>query len=299
MSELEIFHHKPVLVNEVLEYLNPQPYKTYLDVTFGSGGHTQAILDKEPTCKVIALDWDQKSLDTYGPPLEEKYGDRLHLLWGNFALIYKILKKEKIQKIDGVLADFGTSQMHLMERDGFSFVYDTPLDMRMSPAHQRLTAEQVVNDFSEQKLRELFWKLGEERYAKQIAYAIIQARAKKKIRTTVELANIIKKSVPFDKKQRIHPATRVFQAIRIYVNQELSNISALFPAVMNVLKPGGHFVCISFHSLEDRLVKVFFREQEQLGKVKILTPKAISGTTEEIKENPSARSARLRAIEII
>ncbi len=293
------FYHKPVLVNEVLEYLKPQPHKVYLDVTFGSGGHTQAILDKESTCKVIALDWDQESLETYGLPLKEKYGDRLQLLWGNFALIYKILKKEKIKTIDGILADFGTSQMHLMQRAGFSFAHDTPLDMRMSPAHQRVTAEQVVNDFSEEKLRELFWQLGEERYAKQIVAAIVQERKKKRIRSTSKLAQIVKKAVPYDKKQRTHPATRVFQAIRIYVNQELSNISSLFPAAMGVLKSGGRFVCISFHSLEDRLVKTFFKEQESLGRVVLLTPKGVTGTPEEIKQNPSARSARLRAVEIV
>ena len=161
MTETHIIH-KSVLVKEVLEYLNPQPHKTYLDVTFGAGGHTRAILQAEPTCKVIALDWDQKSLDTFGPALQEEFGDRLHLIWGNFALLYKLAKEHQISNVDGILADFGTSQMQIFERPGFSFSRNTPLDMRMSPSHQKVTAAELLNKSTEDKLREIFFQFGQK-----------------------------------------------------------------------------------------------------------------------------------------
>lgn len=291
--------HKPVLVNEVLTYLNPQPNQTYIDVTFGSGGHTRAILEKESTSTVIALDWDICSLETHGAPLQEKYGDRLKLVWGNFALLYKIVKKEGIKQVDGILADFGTSQMHLMERAGFSFSRDTPLDMRMSPSHQRMTAADIIATASEEKLRQIFWQLGEERYARQIARAIMQERKKKAIKTTKQLASLIEWVVPLSKRVRgFHPATRIFQALRIYVNKELDNIVSFLSAAIRILKPGGRIVCISFHSLEDRIVKQFFVEQEQRGVLEIVTPRVVVPTQQEVRMNPSARSAKLRAARI-
>src|SRR5579863_1033369 len=225
-EQLEPMYHKTVLVDEVLEYLNPQPNKLYCDVTFGSGGHTRAILEKEPRCNVVALDWDATSIETYAPEFEGKYSDRFQILWGNFAQLYRILKKAKIEKVDGILADFGTSQMHIKERAGFSFFRDSELDMRMSPAHQQTTAEHVVNRSSEEKLCELFWQLGQEPHAKKIAKAIVEARKNKKISTTRELALIIEKVVPRQSRaSKIHPATRVFQALRMYVNHELNNIN--------------------------------------------------------------------------
>lgn len=296
MSEKTVRTHKSVLTNEVLEYLNPQPGKTYLDVTFGIGGHTSAILDAEPTCSVIAMDWDTRALEEFGPALQEKYGDRLHLVWGNFALLYKIAAKEGIHGVDGILADFGTSQIQIFERPGFSFDTDTPLDMRMSPPHQKITAEEVVNKSSEQALEQMFWQFSDERHARPIARAIVEQRKIKRITTTKQLAAIIMKAIPHSPtRQRIHPATRVFQALRIYVNKELDNISAFLPAALKLLNPGGRLVCISFHSLEDRLVKDFFREQEQLLNLDVLTPKVVTATDEELEQNASSRSARLRA----
>ena len=291
--------HKSVLVDEVLHYLNPQPGKVYLDVTFGAGGHTRAILEKEPKCSVIAMDWDTRAIELFGEPLKEEFGDRLKLLWGNFSLLYKILKKERIDSVDGVLADFGTSQVQITQRAGFSVRRSTPLDMRMSPAHQKLTAEIVVNQSSELKLRELFWQLGEERYAKQIARAIVEYRQKRPLKTTDELAQIIEKAVPYNPRLKIHPATRVFQALRIYVNNELDNIHSFLPVALDLLNPEGRLVCISFHSLEDRIVKQFFKDREAENKVEILTPKVVTATTEELKRNPSARSACLRAVEVL
>ncbi len=133
--EKPVFFHKPVLVQEVLTYLNPQPGKQYLDATFGSGGHSRAILAHEPGCSVIGMDWDLVSLDTYAPALEQEFGERFSTLWGNFSHLYKLLKKEGIAQVDGILADFGASQIHLMQRPGFSFYKDTPLDMRMAPSY--------------------------------------------------------------------------------------------------------------------------------------------------------------------
>jgi len=301
MSE-EKFFHKSVLVEEVLHYLSVKPCGTYLDVTFGSGGHTRAILEKEPKCSVIALDWDSVSLETYGPLLQEEFPGRLKLIWGSFSLLYKILKKEKIGLVDGILADFGTSQMQIVQRPGFSFRIDTPLDMRMSPGHQKLTAEQVLKDSSELKLSEIFWQLGQERYSRQIAHAIVRERKKKWIKTTRQLAEIVEKAVPRvprAKREKIHPATRVFQALRIYINKELDNIHAFLPASLRALRPGGRLVCISFHSLEDRIVKNFFKEKAQIGEVDILTPKVIVPSEDEVLANPASRSAKLRAIEVV
>ena len=300
--DAEKFFHKPVLVDEVLEYLDPKPGGVYLDVTFGSGGHTRAILEKELDCSVVAFDWDSKAIDAYGPEMMERFPGRLRLVWGNFALLYKILKKEKISNVDGILADFGTSQIHITERPGFSVYRDTLLDMRMSPSHQKLTAAQVLKDSSEEKLREIFWQLGEEKYARQITRAIIEERKKRRIRTTAQLAELVQNAVPRPprgKRQKIHPATRVFQALRIFVNKELDNITAFLSVAIRTINPGGRLVCISFHSLEDRIVKSIFKERENIGQVKILTPKVITATDEEIAKNPSSRSAKLRAAEIL
>lgn len=291
--------HKSVLVNEVLEYLDPKPGHVYLDVTFGSGGHTRAILTKEPKCSVIAMDWDMEALDRFGPPMQEEFGDRLRLVWGNFSLLYKILKKEGIKSVDGILADFGTSQVQIIEKAGFSVYRDTPLDMRMSPAHQQMTAAGEIATASEEKLRQIFWQLGDERYAKQIARAIVEERKKRRIETTGQLADLVEKVVPADARQKIHPATKIFQALRIYINKELANIESLLAVSLREVNPGGRIVCISFHSLEDRIVKRFFQEHEAQGELSIITRHAVTASTNELQENPSARSAKLRAAQII
>jgi 16S rRNA (cytosine1402-N4)-methyltransferase len=293
-------YHKPVLINEVLTYLKPQPNKVYLDVTFGGGGHTQAILDAEPTCKVIAMDWDKKAIELNSPRLVEKYGDRFKIIWGNFSHFYKIMKKERITQIDGLLADFGTSQYQIHEKEGFSFRKNTPLDMRMSAAHQLRTAADIVNEYSEKDLQYIFQEYGQETHARSIARAIGEARKIKKFRTTDDLTLLIEKLVnpkAFQAKRGIHPATQVFQALRIEVNNELGNIRSLLSAAIPLLSPGGRLVCISFHSLEDRLVKTFFKEHEST--LSILTPKPVVATPEEITINASSRSAKLRTAEKI
>lgn len=285
-------YHKSVLVNEVLEYLAPKPGGVYIDATFGGGGHTRAILEKEPTSSVIAFDWDKIAIETNGPALQEEFGDRLRLIWGNFGQMGLLLKKHKINKVDGILADFGTSQFQIKEREGFSFARSTPLDMRMSQGHYKVTAADIVNFADEKELVHVFGELGEEPASRTIARALIAARKGKKIRTTGDLVDIILSVKPY-REGHIHPATRVFQALRIAVNKELENIHSFLITSPQVLNAGGRLVCISFHSLEDRLVKQFIRDHA--ADFKNLTPKVVMATEQEVKENPSSRSARLRA----
>ncbi|MFH0898607.1 MAG: 16S rRNA (cytosine(1402)-N(4))-methyltransferase RsmH [bacterium] len=295
-NESEKMYHKSVLIKEVVQYLAPQPGKVYVDATFGGGGHTQAILDSEPLCKVIALDWDMQAIEQNAAPLCEKYGDRLRVIWGNFALIHRILKKEKIESIDGILADFGTSQFQIFEKSGFSFRKDSPLDMRMSKAHYKTTAADILNTYSEQKLAHILFEYGEERLSKRIARAIVEMRKKRPFKTTQQLADLVEEIVgtPKGRKKFIHPATKTFQALRIEVNHELDNIKGFLASALKLVNPEGRIVCISFHSLEDRIVKTVFRESN----VEILTPKPVTASLEEIELNPSARSAKLRAARI-
>lgn len=291
-------YHKSVLVDEVLEYLSPKPGGVYVDATFGGGGHTRAILEYEPECSVIGMDWDMVALEKNGEPLQEEFPDRLTLVWGNFADIVRKLKKQGITKIDGVLADFGTSQFQLFERAGFSFHHDTPLDMRMSPAHQKATAAEIINKATPEKLIEIFKEYGQEPFARKIVRAIVAERSNKHFQTTGQLAKLVE-SVVGKSKKRIHPATRVFQALRIFVNDELHNIDSFLKGSLKVLAPHGRIVCISFHSLEDRIVKQFFKEYSSKGELNILTPKVIIPTAQEVEKNPSSRSSKLRAAEYI
>lgn len=297
METLELTRHEPVLVKEVLHYLDPQPNKLYLDATFGGGGHTKAILTQEQAAAVVAMDWDQQGLDANGPPMEEQFGERLTLCWGNFATADRNLKKIGIEEIDGALADFGTAMYQLKHRPGFSFAHDSPLDMRMSPAHGQVTAAQLLNKASEQKLREIFFEYGQETNSKRIAYAIVTERAKRPFVTTRQLAQLIENLVP--RTRGIHPATRVFQALRIFINRELDNIRSFLPAASRIIRPGGNLVVITFHSLEDQIVKHYFRQAEQEGRMKILTPSPISAGPDEIERNPASRSAKLRAAQIL
>jgi 16S rRNA (cytosine1402-N4)-methyltransferase len=292
--------HKSVLVNEVLQYLNPKPGKTYIDVTLGCGGHTSAILDLEPTCNVIGIDWDQKSIDQNAPLLETKYGDRIKIIWGNFAHLYKLLKNEGIKNVDGILADFGTSQLQIQEREGLSFMKDSPLDMRMSKSHYHTTAATILNTCSENEIANILFEYAEEHNARKIARAIIAKRKTESFKTTSQLVKLIETIIPRytnKGKKHTHPATKTFQALRIAVNNELENIKSFLHASLPFLAPNGKLVCISFHSLEDRIVKSFFKEKECLLELKILTPKAITASVDELALNQSARSAKLRVAE--
>lgn len=286
--------HKSVLVAEVVEYLNLRPGGLYVDATFGGGGHTRAILRAEPTCRVIGCDWDKEELDKQAQLILEEFPGRFETLWGNFADLPRLLHKKKIDRVTGILADFGTSQIQIGTRAGFSFGRETPLDMRMSTAHFKTTAAHIVNQASEAELAEIFWRYGEERFSRRIARVICEERRKKKIDTTTELARVVCIVVPF-RRGVIHPATRVFQALRIVVNKELDNIHALMQGSAGLIEPGGRLVCISFHSLEDRIVKLFMREHKQ--EFITITPHVVIAGEAELAVNLSARSAKLRAAE--
>lgn len=286
-------YHIPVLVDEVLTYLDPQPGKLYLDATFGGGGHTRAILQREPKCRVLAVDWDLNALQQNEPVLSAEFGERLQCALGNFANLGPVLKRLNITSVDGILADFGTSQHQIKNSAGFSVYQDLPLDMRMSAGFHKLTAAVILNTYDVGRLARLFQVYGEEHQAYKIARAIVAARNRSKLRTTGELAKLIEQVVPVPAHhKRLHPATKVFQALRIYVNQELENIAALLKFAPQVLNQDARLVCISFHSLEDRLVKQALRADQRF---EILTPKVVVGTAAEIRANPSARSAKLRA----
>lgn len=294
--------HKPVLVNEVLQYLQPKPNGLYIDATFGGGGHTRAILSAEPTARVFALDWDQEALLANAESLKQEFGERFTYAWGNFALVYRLAHKNNIAQVDGVLADFGTSQDQLAHKAGFSWNSDTPLDMRMSPSHQRTTAAHFLRRATEKDLAEVFTQYGQEPFSRAIARAIIAERALRAIATTCQLAHLVEKTVGHKKqKSGTHPATQVFQALRIYVNKELDNIHAFLAGALQLTKPDGRIVCISFHSLEDRLVKQFFNEHpcapDKKG-LEVLTPRVITASEEELAINRASRSARLRAAKV-
>jgi len=286
-------YHITVLLEEAVQSLITQPGGIYLDATFGGGGHSRKLLEADPTCKVIALDWDKEALERNAPALEKEFGNRFISEWGNFTNCYKLLAKHKIKKIDGALADFGTSLFQIKHEDGFSFSQDTPLDMRMSKGHHYFNAAYVVQRFSAEQLAKILFTYGEEPSARKIAAAIVAVRdTGKKIETTKQLADLVQKVLPVRGYQRIHPATKTFQALRIFVNKELENIELYLKNVLPLIKSGGRLACISFHSLEDRIVKDFFRDNPQV--LTPITKKPIIPSDEEVARNRASRSAKLR-----
>jgi len=291
---MERSYHIPVLVHEVVEQLRPLAGGVYVDVTFGGGGHTEALLRAEPGCRVIACDWDEQALRLNAPRLEALFPGRLTIIWTNFARLSYQLKEHKIGKVNGILADFGTSQYQIKESKGFSFAIESALDMRMSPAHQQVTAAHIVNQSTPEELLHILWEYGEERFARQIVQAIVAVRKIAPLTTTTMLAELIEGVVP-RAGSRIHPATKTFQALRMVVNKELENIKALLARSADLLVPGGRFAAISFHSGEDRLVKHFFNDNKATWNV--ITKHPITASHEERELNPSSRSAKLRVAE--
>mgnify|MGYP001579309447 CR=1 FL=1 len=289
----------PVLLKEVIEILNPQPGEFFIDGTLGSGGHAVKIFEKIlPGGKLLGLDLDGNNLKIAESKIlaSIKYPvssikQNLILIHGNYADLPEILEWEKLGKADGLLLDLGFSSEHLQSGRGFSFLKNEPLDMRYN-TKTKMTAGEVVSSFSEKDLAEIFYKYGEERYSRQIAKKIITERKRKSIKTTFDLVEIIGGG-----KDRIHPATRVFQALRIYVNDELGNLEKLLKNIDKIIK--GRVAIISFHSLEDRLVKNYFRDLKNQGKAQILTKKPIRPSGEEIQINPRSRSAKLRVLYLV
>jgi len=285
--------HEPVLRKEVLEWLAVRPGGVYLDGTVGLGGHSRAILEaSSPGGFLYGFEWDEASWQEAEARLRQEFPGRFRLLRANFAEAPELLLSEGV-KVDGALLDLGLSSF-LLEASGrgFSFLRDEPLDMRMD-TRARFTARDLVNRLSFRELVELLRAYGEEPRAERIARAILEARKEKPVETSGELARIVAQAVR-PRKRGEHPATLTFQALRMAVNRELENLKRFLARAPEILKPGGRLVVISFHSLEDRLVKQAFRGDPRL---RVLTKKVVRPTAEEVRRNPRARSARLRAAE--
>ena len=291
--------HVPVLLKEAIDFLAIRRGGTYIDGTVGLGGHSYEIakrlgapghligLDKDPAALEIA----RKKLDSAGVTPANPDWPLITLIHGSFA---EIVNDQRAATIDGILADLGVSSLQFSDpARGFSFQAEGPLDMRMDPQAE-LTAEQVVNHFDERELADVIYEFGEERRSRRIARAIVRSRP---IRTTAQLAGVVSAAARPMKHERIHPATRTFQALRIFVNRELDDLRALLEAAPQLLKPGGRLVIISFHSLEDRIVKDAFRDGVKQGHYRLLTKKPVTASEEEVDRNPRSRSAKLRAAE--
>jgi len=289
--------HIPVLQKEVIEYLDPKPNENFIDCTIGEGGHSLAILEKNaPKGKVLGIDADAEVIKNTKYYIQNTiYKNRVVLVSDNFANLKEIVRREKFIKVCGILLDLGMSSWHLEESGrGFSFLRNEPLDMRYN-LENPLTAEKIVNYWSKSEIEKILREYGEERFAKKIAERIIESRAKP-IETTFQLIEIIKSVIPRKYQAgRLHPATRTFQALRIVVNDELNNLEKTLPQAINVLNRGGRLVVISFHSLEDRIVKNFLKKCGGDAYVKLITKKPIGPSKEEIIKNPRSRSAKLRA----
>ncbi len=308
------FRHTPVMAPEALKYLSCRPDGIYVDGTLGGGGHASEILKASgPNGRLIGIDLDMDAIEAAELRLKQ-YGERLTLVNDNFRNIKGILSSLGIEAIDGLLLDLGVSAHQLKNPErGFGFMEDSPLDMRMMRT-QALSAYDVVNGYSEEELSDIFWRYGEERFSKGIARAIVKARKEAPIRSTQRLAEIASAAMHYPGRSRRHPATRVFQAIRIEVNDELKGLEQGLSDGIGALKKKGRAVVISFHSLEDRIVKNTFRALsltctcpprlprcvcETTPAVKVLTRTPLVPSEHEVRENPYARSAKLRAAEKI
>lgn len=310
MNEL----HKPVLLNECIEGLNIRADRIYLDGTLGRGGHSLEIAKRLSSGRLIAVDRDETAIRESSERLNQ-YSDKITFVRGNFCDIKSILKELQIEKVDGMLFDLGVSSPQLDDaKRGFSYMADAPLDMRMDES-ATLSAYDVVNRWDEQGLKKILFEYGEERYAPRIASNIVKKRSVKPIETTLELVDIIKSAMPSAAlREKQHPAKRSFQAIRIAVNNELGSITEMLADAPELLNKGGRLAVISFHSLEDRLVKIAMQSGEKgctcpkdfpvcvcgfVQKLKVLTKKPIISGEAELSENPRARSAKLRIAERI
>ena len=294
--------HRPVLLQEVLRIFDPKEGEIYVDATVNGGGHAKAILERVgPSGKVVGIDWDCGLIQELRTKNLELRKSNLILICDNYANLRSGIRKHNLAQVSGILFDLGFSSHHLEEaRRGFSFLRDEPLDMRYNTFENELTAAKIINNWPEKAIEDIFRRYGEERFARNIARGIARARSEKKVSTTGELVGIISKSVPRAYlRKRIHPATKIFQALRIAVNRELENLEKALKDSVSVLRPGGKIAVISFHSLEDRIVKIFFKERARDKVLKIITPKPLRPAAEEVSLNPRARSALLRVAEKI
>ena len=304
--------HIPVLLNECIKYLNINPEGVYVDGTLGMGGHSEAILKRLTGGRLIAIDRDAEAIRRAGERLAP-WADRLTIVHGNFRDLGAILDEQGVSLVDGMLFDLGVSSPQLDEADrGFSYMSDAPLDMRMDPS-DNIDAWFIVNRWPQEKIERILRDYGEERHAARIAARIAETREQREIKTTLELVEVIKSAMPpAALREKQHPAKRSFQAIRIAVNDELNAVHAMMDTAPDRLKPGGRLCVISFHSLEDRIVKNAIHDREDgckcpreapvctCGFVKTLrsvTRKPITASEEELEANPRARSAKLRVAE--
>ena len=279
---------------EVLEFLRVRPDGVYIDATLGAGGHAEGILKRLRGGRLLGIDRDPKAIDEARQHLRG-FEEGLIVLQGNFANLVALHAGSGLSLADGLLADLGMSSQQVDDAGrGFSFSRSGPLDMRMDPETET-TAGQIVNQSRERELAAMIFTLGEERHSRRIARAIVKARP---IRTTTELAQVVSRAIPYRAGlHQIHPATRTFQALRLAVNRELENLAAFLSKALAVLAPGGRLVMLSFHSLEDRMVKRAFQGWQREAGARVLTRKVVRPGEEEVRANPRSRSAKLRAAE--
>jgi 16S rRNA (cytosine1402-N4)-methyltransferase len=287
--------HEPVMVAEVLEHLAPERGGVFVDCTVGLGGHARALLSGGAT-RVIGLDRDPAALALAGTALES-FGERVRLVHADYRSLGDVLGMLGIDEVDGVLADLGVSSMQLdAPGRGFSFRRDEPLDMRMDPT-AGVSAAAALAETDERTLADVIYEFGEERHARRIARAIAAAQTRTPLVTTGQLADVVRRAVPRKGYSRIDPATRTFQAIRIWLNRELEGLDGFVVRAVRTMRPGGRMVVVSFHSLEDRIVKHTMRSLQTAGEVTIRTKRPVVPSEAEIARNPRARSAKLRAAE--
>jgi 16S rRNA (cytosine1402-N4)-methyltransferase len=286
------------MLTEVIDYLNLSPGKVVVDATIGTGGHSLSILERiMPGGKLIGIDRDEESLDIAKERLRG-FSDACEFVYGNFMDIDNILANLKVKKVDGVLLDLGISSFQLENAErGFSFQAEGPLDMRLD-RNSYISAYDLVNNLNEEEISTLLWNFGEERWHNRIARFLVKERERHPIVTTSQLSEVVVRALPYKYRyHRIHPATRTFQAVRIAVNRELETLQVALDKTIGILSKNARICVISFHSLEDRVVKLSFRKSAASGLIKIITPKPLTPSPSEVEENPSSRSAKFRVAE--
>lgn len=304
--------HATVLRSETTELLSLRNDGTYVDATVGLGGHTEAILEANPSVRVIAIDQDEEALHLARERLEH-FGERVRFVATNFANLLPVLRELGTTVVDGIVADLGVSSLQIdSETRGFSFRFDSPLDMRMDPNADSPTAAELLKELSEHDIANIIYRYGEERFSRRIARRIVEKReAGDSIKTTRQLAELVERSVKRNPKEKIHPATRTFQALRIAVNRELEILEGFLKDGIDSLKTDGRFAVITFHSLEDRIVKQTFQRLSGKcfcppripicicgaeKKIEIVTRKPVTPGADEVEQNPRSRSAKLRVV---
>jgi len=291
------YSHIPVMIREVLKYLDVKEGKKFVDCTLGGAGYTIALAEQTGVRgKVLGIDLDRLALDNAQQIIKQKKIKNIVLVQGNFKNLENIVSEnfKEGMKFDGIVFDLGLSSAQLAdETRGFSFKGEHPLDMAFGPDNDKSSAD-ILNYYSLLELTKIFQEYGEEKHGYRIARAIIEARKTKKLETTVDLVNIIEKIIPFRFRSKIHPATKIFQALRMETNEELSCLESVLPVAVKLLKKGGRIVVVSFHSGEDRIVKRFFKNSSELT---ILTKRPLIPEEDELTSNPRARSAKFRAAE--